>query len=77
MVRLERAGTHRLRDCGQPAAPERFFGRNIARKGHTIAADNAINLCDAVKQGKVKRGDYLLLFTFGFGAHWACTILEH
>jgi 3-oxoacyl-[acyl-carrier-protein] synthase-3 len=57
--------------------PERFFGRNIARKGHTIAADNAINLCDAVKEGKVKRGDYLLLFTFGFGAHWACTILEH
>lgn len=56
---------------------ERFFGRNIARKGHTIAADNAINLCDAVKEGKVKRGDYLMLFTFGFGAHWACTILEH
>ena len=57
--------------------PERFYGRNIARKGHTIAADNAINLCDAVKEGKVKRGDYLLLFTFGFGAHWACTILQH
>lgn len=56
---------------------ERFFGPNIARKGHTIAADNAINLCDAVEAGKVKRGDYLLLFTFGFGAHWACTILEH
>jgi 3-oxoacyl-[acyl-carrier-protein] synthase-3 len=56
---------------------ERFFGANIARKGHTIAADNVINLCDAVKAGRIKRGDYLLLFTFGFGAHWACTILEH
>jgi 3-oxoacyl-[acyl-carrier-protein] synthase-3 len=56
---------------------DRFFGSNIARKGHTIAADNAINLCDAVKTGKVNRGDYLLLFTFGFGAHWACTILQH
>ncbi|MBZ5619987.1 MAG: hypothetical protein LAQ69_14880 [Acidobacteriia bacterium] len=55
----------------------RFFGGNIGRKGHTIAADNAINLCDAVRAGKVNRGDYLLLFTFGFGAHWACTILEH
>ena len=43
----------------------------------TIAADHAINLCDAAKAGKVKPGDYLLLFTFGFGAHWACTILQH
>jgi 3-oxoacyl-[acyl-carrier-protein] synthase III len=54
-----------------------FFGRNIGLKGHTIAADNIINLQDAVARGLVKRGDRLLLFTFGFGAHWACLILQH
>jgi 3-oxoacyl-[acyl-carrier-protein] synthase-3 len=59
------------------APPSQFFGRNIALKGHTIAADNIINLQDACRRGLVKRGDYLLLFTFGFGAHWACMILRH
>ena len=57
--------------------PERFFGANIGRKGHTVAADHAINLCDAMQAGRIKPGDYLLLFTFGFGSHWACTILQH
>jgi 3-oxoacyl-[acyl-carrier-protein] synthase-3 len=59
------------------ARKRQFFGRNIGLKGHTIAADNIINLQDAVARGLVKRGDYLLLFTFGFGAHWACMILQH
>jgi 3-oxoacyl-[acyl-carrier-protein] synthase III len=59
------------------ARKSQFFGRNIGRKGHTIAADGVINLEDAVGRGLVKRGDYVLLFTFGFGAHWACMILQH
>lgn len=59
------------------ARKTQFFGRNIKTKGHTIAADNIINLQDAIRAGRVRRGDYLLLFTFGFGAHWACTILQH
>jgi len=55
----------------------KLFSRNIKRFGHTIAADNIINLSDATNSGLVKRGDYLLLFTFGFGAHWGCIILQH
>lgn len=55
----------------------RLYDRNIARKGHTVAADPFINLQDATEEGRVQRGDRLLLFSFGFGAHWACTILEH
>ena len=50
---------------------------NIAAKGHVIAADNFINLKDATEQGFLKRGDKLLLFNFGFGINWSCTILEH
>jgi 3-oxoacyl-[acyl-carrier-protein] synthase-3 len=64
-----------LRMVGIPQ--ERLFRSNIAAKGHTIAADPMINLSDAVSRGRVKRGDYLMLFTFGFGAHWACMIVQH
>jgi 3-oxoacyl-[acyl-carrier-protein] synthase-3 len=56
---------------------EKFFGRNIGSRGHTIAADNIMNLADAVRLGRVRSGDFVMLFTFGFGAHWACMILQH
>jgi 3-oxoacyl-[acyl-carrier-protein] synthase-3 len=58
-------------------APDRLFVENIAEKGHVIAADNFINLRDASDRGRVKAGDRLLLVNFGFGATWACMVLEH
>jgi len=60
---------------GAPA--EILFSDNIARFGHVIAADNWINLRDAVDGGRIQPHDKLLLFTFGFGANWACMLLEH
>jgi 3-oxoacyl-[acyl-carrier-protein] synthase III len=56
---------------------DRVFLENVADKGHVIAADNFINLKDATDAGLVRRGQRLLLFTFGFGATWACMVLEH
>ena len=56
---------------------ERVFLDNVSDKGHVIAADNFINLKDAQDRGLLQRGDRLLLFTFGFGATWACMVLEH
>jgi len=56
---------------------EQLFARNIAQKGHVIAADNWINLKDAVDSGSLNRGDKFLLFNFGFGAHWAATLMEY
>lgn len=58
-------------------SPDRLFSPNIGRVGHTIAADNVINLRDAEDAGILRRGDILLLFTFGFGLNWSCMILEH
>jgi 3-oxoacyl-[acyl-carrier-protein] synthase-3 len=55
---------------------ERLFGDNIAAKGHVIAADNFINLKDASDAGRLRAGDRLLLFNFGFGANWASLVLE-
>lgn len=56
---------------------ERVFTGNIARVGHTIASDNILNLRDAIDTGRVKSGDKLLLFTFGFGLNWSCMVVEH
>jgi 3-oxoacyl-[acyl-carrier-protein] synthase III len=56
---------------------EKLFAENINKFAHVIAADNWINLKDATQAGRLLDGDKLLLFTFGFGANWACMILEH
>ena len=49
---------------------------NIARVGHTLAGDNFINLHDAVESGDVQPGDRILLFAFGYGAHWTALAVE-
>lgn len=54
----------------------RFWGANIARLGHTLAGDNFINLRDALESGEVRPGDRLLLFSYGYGAHWTALALE-
>jgi len=56
---------------------EKLFDENIARVGHTIASDNLINLRDLLGSGRVRKGDHLLLFTFGYGLNWSCIVLEH
>jgi 3-oxoacyl-[acyl-carrier-protein] synthase-3 len=57
--------------------PERIYTENIARVGHTIASDNLLNLRRATEMGMIEKGDYLLLFTFGYGSNWACMIVQH
>jgi len=64
--------------CGLLKLPhDRVYTDNIARVGHTIAADNILNLRDAIDEGRVAAGDKLLLFTFGFGLNWGCMVVEH
>jgi 3-oxoacyl-[acyl-carrier-protein] synthase III len=54
----------------------RIWTRNIARDGHTLAGDNFINLKDALDAGAIQPGEKLLLFSYGFGAHWTALALE-
>lgn len=56
---------------------EKIWTKNIPRVGHTVSCDHIINLVDMEKEGVLKSGDYLVLFTFGFGASWSCLILQH
>lgn len=59
---------------GLPA--DRLWAGNIARIGHTLAGDNFINLADALECGSVRPGQRLLLFSYGYGAHWTALALE-
>lgn len=54
----------------------RIWDRNIARIGHTLAGDNFINLADAVEAGAIESGQRLLLFSYGYGAHWTALAVE-
>ena len=54
----------------------RLWTRNLARDGHTLAGDNFINLADAIDAGDVRPGDRVVLFSFGYGAHWSCLAVE-
>lgn len=54
----------------------RLWTDNIRRIGHTLAGDNFINLRDALDGGAVKAGDKVLVFAYGYGAHWTGLALE-
>lgn len=54
----------------------RLWADNIARLGHTLAGDNFINLRDALDSGAVTAGERMLLFSYGYGAHWTALAVE-
>ena len=54
---------------------ERVFV-NVQRYGNTSAASIPIALCEAVEQGRLKRGDKVLLAAFGGGFTWGASVLE-
>ncbi len=54
----------------------RLFSENIARHGHTLAGDNFINYRDALEGGCIKPGQRVVLFSYGFGAHWTGLAVE-
>lgn len=48
---------------------------NVDRYGNMSAASTIVALCEAVRDGRVKPGDYALLVAFGAGLTWgACVI---
>ncbi len=49
---------------------------NIDRIGNTSAASIPIALDECVRQGKIKRGDHVLLAAFGAGLTWAASLVR-
>lgn len=49
---------------------------NLQKYGNTSAASCAIALCEALDQGKFKKGDKIVLATFGSGLVWGAMVIE-
>lgn len=48
---------------------------NLHKYGNMSSASTAVALCEAVKSGRIKRGDIVLMVAFGSGLAWgACVI---
>jgi 3-oxoacyl-[acyl-carrier-protein] synthase-3 len=54
---------------------ERVFV-NIQKYGNTSAASIPIALCEAAAEGRLRRGDKVLLVAFGGGFTWGASVLE-
>ena len=68
--RITDAVTARL---GLPA--ERVYS-NIARYGNTTAASIPIALAEAVRAGRVQRGDLIVTVAFGSGFTWGANLIR-
>jgi 3-oxoacyl-[acyl-carrier-protein] synthase-3 len=49
---------------------------NLQKYGNTSAASCPIALCEAESSGKIKRGDKIVLATFGSGLVWGAVVME-
>jgi 3-oxoacyl-[acyl-carrier-protein] synthase-3 len=49
---------------------------NIAKYGNMSSASTATALCEAVKEGRIKKGDIVLLDAFGAGLVWGACVIE-
>src|SRR5882724_7740461 len=55
--------------------PEQVF-INLEKYGNTSAASVAIALDEAVRAGRIQRGDLVLMVVFGAGLTWAAAVIE-
>jgi 3-oxoacyl-[acyl-carrier-protein] synthase-3 len=55
--------------------PERVYS-NIAKYGNTTAASIPIALAEAVREGKLQRGDLLVTVAFGSGFTWGANLVR-
>jgi 3-oxoacyl-[acyl-carrier-protein] synthase III len=62
------------RHIGYPL--EKIYTANIAERAHSIASDNFLNMKDVLDRGLVKSGDIIMLYCFGLGAHWGCSLVR-
>jgi len=56
--------------------PERFFN-NIQTRGNTTAASIPLAMVEARDAGLLKRGNLLLLVTFGSGFTWGGAVIRY
>ena len=55
--------------------PEKIF-INIEKHGNISSASTATALCEAAKEGRIKKGDIVLLDAFGAGLVWGACVIK-
>ena len=58
------------------AHPQRKIFVNIDKYGNMSAASIAVALCEAVEQGRIKKGNTVVLVTFGAGLVSAANVVQ-
>ena len=58
------------------ALPKEKIFVNLQKYGNTSAASCAIALTEAVRQGRIRKGDKVMLATFGSGLVWGAMVIE-
>ena len=61
----------------QMQLPDDKIFNNIQKYGNTTAASIPLALSEAVKEGRMKRGDLVCLAAFGSGFTWGSVLLEY
>jgi len=56
--------------------PEKKLYLNIEKYGNMSAASSAVALAEAVEEGRVKKGDTILLDAFGAGLTWGGVVIK-
>ena len=56
--------------------PEKKLYLNINKYGNMSAASSAVALTEAVEEGRVKKGDIILLDAFGAGLTWGAILIK-
>jgi len=49
---------------------------NVDRYGNMSAASTIVAFCEAVREGRIKTGDYVLLVAFGAGLTWGSCVIR-
>ena len=55
--------------------PDKVY-TNVEIYGNMSSASTAVALYEAVKNGRIKKGDYVVLVAFGGGLTWAATLIK-
>lgn len=55
---------------------EEKFYLNIVRYGNMSSASLAVALCEAAKEDRIKKGDFVLLDAFGAGLVWGASVIK-
>lgn len=56
--------------------PREKFATNLQNYGNTSGASIPIALCEAIDDGKVKRGDNIIMVGFGGGLTWGAALIK-